>query len=136
MAKKQYTPITDEIRDRVLALHAQGMSQTDIAKTVGIGLTSAHRFIEWREMGQRPQGSRVEWPRGFDCETGEWVRMALTVGSEQAFRSALSEGRGEVIDLLESMPREERRTPADWVRGMLFDYPVWPDGDTRSDPVG
>lgn len=94
----------------------------------------ARRFVEWREpidwrvaSGSPVRGDLVEWPRGFDWATGEWVDRALSDDDHNRWLDLVHAGSShEAWTFFEQAPRVERRTPADWVRGLLFDYPVRP----------
>lgn len=108
----------------------------------------ARRFIEWREpidwrvaSGDPVRGDVIEWPKGFDWDTGEWVDHVLSGTDRDRWLDALRDGPyQEAREIPAKAGRIERRTRADWARGMLFDYPVRPmdddDATTAAAPRG
>lgn len=52
--------ITDKMIARILRLHAQGETQADIAKLVGIHCTSVSRIVYWE--GRPPVGASMLKP--------------------------------------------------------------------------
>lgn len=93
-----------------------------------------HRFIEWREpldwrvaQGDPVRGDVIEWPKGFDWDTGEWVDHVLTDTDRKRWLDAMRGDRHDDAQvILDNAVRNEVRTRTDWVRGMLFDYPIRP----------
>lgn len=95
------------------------------------------RFVQWRHVGDEdvdleaggprdaPQGALVEWPNGYDADTGEWFTHERREGA-RAHMIAAGDA-GERMPFPSEDDWVEVRHLARWVRGVLFDYPLPPD---------
>ena len=85
---------------------------------------TCNRFKNKWTLEQLQDPASIPWPLDFDWDTGEWIdwRLPQAEGRRryEHIRDGGSWGDFEHVDI----PKVRERSPAQWVHGELFDFPV------------